>query len=271
MASQLFYRSSAVPIEIRMSQNSQACYGKHAHKEFSIGAVDCGCSYYLNRNTERKIQAGSLVIINPLDIHSCNPIPNTNWSYKMMYVCPEWLGYIQSMVLGKETAHFIPFSVSYSDVTELYIQYQALAEALFLDSDGLEIEEKSISFFSNLFLSSNNLYLEKVAPKMSVAKAYDYIYANFQSDISIKDIAEAAQLSEYHVIHAFRRNYGITPHAMQIVMRINEARIRLRQGGNIAAVASELGFHDQSHFHRHFKKLVAATPAEYKKSVNSTL
>ncbi|MDC9594814.1 helix-turn-helix transcriptional regulator, partial [Xenorhabdus sp. IM139775] len=94
---------------------------------------------------------------------------------------------------------------------------------------------------------------------------YEYICENFRSNISVKDIAIHAQLSEFHIIHAFRKTYGITPHAMQIAMRINEAKILLKQGMKIASVATELGFNDQSHFHRNFKKLVAATPAEYKK------
>ena len=51
---------------------------------------------------------------------------------------------------------------------------------------------------------------------------------------------------------------------MQIAMRINEAKVLLKKGHNIVSVATELGFNDQSHFHRNFKKLVAATPAQYK-------
>ncbi|BET95855.1 AraC family transcriptional regulator [Xenorhabdus taiwanensis] len=267
MTKQKFYRSSAVPIELRSSKNSKACYGKHTHEEFSIGAVDCGYSDYFNSNTERRIQKGSLVIINPLEVHSCNPIPDTNWSYKMLYVCPKWLSYVQSMVVGERITNFIPFSINHTDSPELYIQFQELANTIILDKDRMKTEEKSISFFTNLFSQSNSILLDKVVPKNNVFKAYEYICENFRSNISVKDIAVHSQLSEYHIIHAFRKAYGITPHAMQIAMRINEAKVLLKQGMNIASVATELGFYDQSHFHRNFKKLVAATPAEYKKCI----
>ncbi|WP_422824216.1 helix-turn-helix domain-containing protein [Xenorhabdus thailandensis] len=116
-----------------------------------------------------------------------------------------------------------------------------------------------------MFSQSNSIPLKKVVPKNSVSKAYKYIYENFRSNISVKDIAVHSQLSEYHIIHSFRKAYGITPHAMQIAMRINEAKVLLKQGMDIASIATELGFYDQSHFHRNFKKLVASTPAEYKK------
>ncbi|PHM52798.1 AraC family transcriptional regulator [Xenorhabdus sp. KK7.4] len=265
MTKQKFYHSDTVPIELRSSENSKACYGKHTHEEFSIGAIDCGHSDYFNSNIKRRIQKGSLVIINPLEVHSCSPTPNTNWSYKMMYICPKWLGYVQSMVIGKEVTSFIPFSINYTDDPKLYVQFQELADTIILDNDKMKIEEDSISFFSNLFSQSNAIPFEKVESKNNVSKAYEYICGNFRNNISIKDVAVHSQLSEYHIIHAFRKAYGITPHAMQIVMRINEAKILLRQGMNIASVATELGFYDQSHFHRNFKKLVAATPAEYKK------
>ncbi|OTA19836.1 AraC-family transcriptional regulator [Xenorhabdus beddingii] len=264
MSKPRLYRLSTVPIELRSSKDSKACYGKHTHKEFSIGAVDGGHSVYFNSNTERRIQTGSLVIVNPLEVHSCNPAPDTNWSYKMLYVCPKWLGYVQSMVTGEEVTNFIPFPINYTDDAELYVQFQALANTIIHDRDNMKTEEESIAFFSRLFSQSYSRPLEKAVLKNNISKAYEYLCDNFRSNISVKDIAVHSELSEYHLIHAFRKTYGITPHAMQIAMRINEAKLLLKQGMKIASVATDLGFNDQSHFHRHFKKLVAATPAEYK-------
>ncbi|WP_423803846.1 helix-turn-helix domain-containing protein [Paremcibacter congregatus] len=45
--------------------------------------------------------------------------------------------------------------------------------------------------------------------------------------------------------------------------RINQARKRLAAGEKISNVAYDLGFSDQSHLHRLFKRLVAATPGNY--------
>ena len=56
----------------------------------------------------------------------------------------------------------------------------------------------------------------------------------------------------------------MTPHAYQLARRINKAKTLLRYGTDIASVAVDLGFTDQSHFHRNFKQIVAATPKQYK-------
>lgn len=261
----LFYRSKAVPIELRSATGSNACYGKHTHQEFSIGSVDAGQSLYFNANKEIQIGVGSLVIVNPEDVHSCNPIVNTAWSYKMLYVCPKWLGHIQSMTVDNQSKSFIPFSQIHTSDPEIYQQFQSLATSIQTNSDTMKIEEDCIIFFTRLFHITHNNVLNKPTPRVSIAKAFSYISENYKTCISIKEIAQHSGLSEYHLILAFKQSYGITPHAMQISMRINEAKVMLKSGQDIASVASELGFNDQSHFHRNFKKLVAATPAEYRK------
>ncbi|MCA0935500.1 AraC family transcriptional regulator [Vibrio alginolyticus] len=259
-----FYRSSEVPIELRCSTGTTACYGKHTHDEFSVGSVDGGHSVYFNTNTETQIGTGSLVIVNPRDVHSCNPALDSEWSYKMLYVCPKWLGNIQSMTVHNPSKNFIPFAQIHTDDPTLYCQFQSLVRSIITNTDSMKIEEESIMFFSHLFRETMTGVLNKPAPKINVVKAYRYLCDNFKKSISVKDIALNSGVSEYHLIHAFRKSYGITPHAMQISMRVNEAKALLKKGQDIASVANELGFNDQSHFHRNFKKLVAATPAEYR-------
>lgn len=260
-----FYRSGAVPIELRCSTGTNACYGKHTHEEFSIGSVDGGNSVYFNNNIEMPISEGSLVIVNPLSVHSCNPVTGTNWSYTMLYVCPKWLAYVQSMTVGTPSKSFIPFSQIHTNDPWFYEQFQSLVRSILANIDFMKIEEESIMFFSRLFHETSAKELNKPAAKRNIETAHKYISDHFKESISVKDIALHSGLSEYHLIHAFKKSYGITPHAMQVTMRINEAKALLKKGQAIASIAHDLGFNDQSHFHRNFKRLVAATPAEYRK------
>jgi AraC-like DNA-binding protein len=56
---------------------------------------------------------------------------------------------------------------------------------------------------------------------------------------------------------------GVPPHAYQIQLRIARARHLLALGMPPSAVAAEVGFHDQSHFIRHFKRVLHVTPGEF--------
>jgi len=57
----------------------------------------------------------------------------------------------------------------------------------------------------------------------------------------------------------------MTPHAYQLDLRINRARQLLRRGDAPADVAQQLGFADQSHFHRAFRQRVALTPGAFQR------
>jgi AraC-like DNA-binding protein len=53
------------------------------------------------------------------------------------------------------------------------------------------------------------------------------------------------------------------PHEYQVQVRIMKAKTFLRLGRSISETASLVGFVDQSHFTRHFKRLVGITPGKF--------
>ena len=63
----------------------------------------------------------------------------------------------------------------------------------------------------------------------------------------------------------------MTPYAYLINKRIQYSQQQLKDGASISTVALDTGFADQAHFQRTFKRLVAATPNEYRYSLTSTI
>jgi AraC-like DNA-binding protein len=76
-------------------------------------------------------------------------------------------------------------------------------------------------------------------------------------------VAARAGMSRETLTRRFRRATGLPPHAYRVACRLNEARRRLRLGEPIAGIAADLGFADQSHFGRWFKRAFGATPRSY--------
>ena len=66
-----------------------------------------------------------------------------------------------------------------------------------------------------------------------------------------------------HLVRCFSQTFGIAPHAYVLGRRIEAARQRLLAGEPIARVAASVGFYDQAHFTRHFKRHVGTTPGRY--------
>ncbi|MFW1812960.1 helix-turn-helix transcriptional regulator, partial [Acinetobacter ursingii] len=69
-------------------------------------------------------------------------------------------------------------------------------------------------------------------------------------------------------LRQFKKYVGLPPHAWLVQARLQKARQLLKQGDQIAMVAQQCGFSDQSHFNRHFKKAMGVTPTQYVASLN---
>ncbi len=91
----------------------------------------------------------------------------------------------------------------------------------------------------------------------------ELIHADLDTHLDLRTLLRETGLSRFQVVRAFKRAYGLPPHAYQLCYRIARAKRLLCEGHRPAYVATELCFSDQSHLNRHFKRLLGATPREY--------
>ena len=100
----------------------------------------------------------------------------------------------------------------------------------------------------------------------AVAAALRYIHQNYARELSLNDMAEAAHLSPFHLARLFKQALAISPHQYLIQVRVDSARALLAAGcggRSLAEVASAVGFADQSHLTRHFKRIMGVTPRQF--------
>jgi AraC-like DNA-binding protein len=69
--------------------------------------------------------------------------------------------------------------------------------------------------------------------------------------------------SPSHLVRCFTGTFGIAPHQYVTARRIDAARRLLLDGEPIALVAATVGFYDQAHFTRQFKRHVGIPPGGY--------
>ncbi|HAJ62989.1 MAG TPA: AraC family transcriptional regulator [Cyanobacteria bacterium UBA8543] len=92
----------------------------------------------------------------------------------------------------------------------------------------------------------------------------DYINDNLEHELSLKELAAIAQMSQYHFCRAFKQATRLSPHQYLIQQRVERAKQLLQKGGmSLGAVAIACGFTHQSHLHRHFKRLTGVTPKTF--------
>jgi AraC-like DNA-binding protein len=93
--------------------------------------------------------------------------------------------------------------------------------------------------------------------------ALAFIRSNYGCRITLRVLEEQTGSNSFRIIRAFRRDLGITPHAYLIGLRVARAAELLLEGESAAEIASEVGFVDQSHMTRHFKRVCGKTPSRF--------
>jgi AraC family transcriptional regulator len=104
------------------------------------------------------------------------------------------------------------------------------------------------------------------APPSAVLRAVDLMRRRLAETLTIDELAGAAGLSRFHFARQFKAATGHPPHEYLVRLRVDRAQELQRQHGrswNLAAVAHEVGFSDQSHLTRQFKRVVGVTPGEF--------
>ena len=99
--------------------------------------------------------------------------------------------------------------------------------------------------------------------------ACDYLADRPERNVSLDELAAAAQIGKFRLIRLFRERTGLPPHALQIAHRIRRARRLIEAGEDIASAAAASGFVDQSHLHRHFQRSLGLTPAQYRRRLTT--
>lgn len=99
-----------------------------------------------------------------------------------------------------------------------------------------------------------------------VQKAIGYIQEHFREALTVDLIADYVRLSVPRFIHNFKSQVGITPHAYILSLKINEAKIMLRNCDiPIIDISNELNFSSSNHFAAAFKKHTGYSPTQFRK------
>ena len=94
----------------------------------------------------------------------------------------------------------------------------------------------------------------------------EYIQENLAQNLTLADMAQVVNLSTSHLTRLFKQSQGISLYQYVIQCRIARAKQLLKyQQLTIAEIATQVGFSDQSHLTRHFKRLVGLTPKAFRK------
>lgn len=221
-------------------------------------------------NKRMVFEVNKLFPINSMQRHGPAE-PGTGCRLLGFQVNKNFVDTISYSIYGRKEAFFDNESQSYDHIRpllELFIEESKACQAghqLILETIGTQI-------MVNLFRTvKNNMpplpTLRNSREKENVRRAIDYFMEYYNSDYSLEDVAQVANLSPYHFIRVFKVETGKTPYDYLVDIKIEKAKELLKKGNrklSITQVCFMCGFNNLSHFTAVFKRKTGFTPSEYK-------
>ncbi|GAB3886710.1 bifunctional transcriptional activator/DNA repair enzyme AdaA [Spirosoma agri] len=104
-----------------------------------------------------------------------------------------------------------------------------------------------------------------------IARAIDYLTANFRQQPSLNELAETVNMSEFHFQRLFTEWAGVSPKKFSQYLTLEHAKTRLRTGAPLADTAYEAGLSGTGRLHDLFVTVEGVTPGQFKQAGSGLL
>jgi len=266
--------SSLANAEFLRAEYRAHSFPPHMHEEFAIGFIERGAQAVLQHRKNRFVMPeGTICVINPGHLHEGRGATEVGWDYRMIYISPQDLNAAligtpgtpgMTGAAGSLESRSIFFSDSVIDDPDT-LRLLRIAHLCSESTDASRLEKSSrLTAALHQLVDRHAIACREplVQPAMSAAvkRAREYIDANVTLNPSLDEIASVAALSPFHLLREFRKAVGMAPHAYLIQRRVEQAKHLLLKGRSLRAVAIEIGYADQAHLSREFRRFYGTPP-----------
>lgn len=227
------------------------------------------CKYFLN--------AGDIFVINDHDLHSINGTGNPNMTILLHLSRDFFSRYFKNM------SHCFFVSYEGSEVNPSMENLRKIIAALYSEfnrgHDGYR--ERCIGLCNNIldflydecqfFKYENGIFINNSSVKSTQKKKkrmrelISFLYANYESPISLKDLSQNYQLSTYYLSHAVKAATGLSFQELLGYIRVEKSQLMLiNNNESVPAIAKLVGFTTTEYYRKHFKFWYGKTPEDYR-------
>ncbi|WP_165781255.1 AraC family transcriptional regulator [Streptosporangium minutum] len=262
-----FWRSPGLPgVDLLKARYITHRFSRHVHDGYAIGVILSGVEEFDYRGARHRAGTGNLVLVNPEHVHTGHAGEPGGWAYRMLYPSIEVMADIAAEVTaGRGTPYFPEPVVSHPHATALLRGAHDAAE----HGDGLASSTLARTAFGALLRHHADHRPADARPTKedrAVRRAREILHERLVDPPTLEDLARAVQAKPFTLIRAFKAVTGLPPHAYLNTLRVRRARGLLDSGTPAAQVATDVGFTDQAHLTRHFKRIVGVPPGAYQRA-----
>jgi AraC-like DNA-binding protein len=244
-------------------------FDRHAHETFSIGTTFGGVQSFHCRGARRDSTWGHLMLFNPDEPHDGESGSQAGFAYRMLYISTRSVAQLvdESDRMSHGGASRLSrgfFKDPLISDRDLSVRFAAATDELLSPGNSLQAAEGLSDVLRLIFQRYASVRgvedRRPAAANPRISRVRDVLEARYSEDVTIADVAQVAGMSRVHATRQFTLAYGIPPHLYLNQVRIRHAKRLLLEGVPAATVALDVGFVDQSHFTRRFKRTVGVSP-----------
>ena len=233
----------------------------HAHPAYQIGILEGGRGHAFYRGAHQTL-ADELIVFDSGESHGGRIIGDAGWLRRtFLDVEPFALRRIYGAAAEEAAPTFHFPTLSAPDLSETFADlFTDIREGV----SALEAQERTVDDLSLLLErhADTSLRPRPIGQEpRAVREVRAYLEANLAENVSLETLGEVAQLIWDYLRKAFRRHVGVPPHRYQILLRLERAKHLISRGAPIAQAAVAVGFADQAHLTRAFRRHFEMTPS----------
>ncbi|MFI8280674.1 helix-turn-helix domain-containing protein [Streptomyces sp. NPDC085929] len=245
--------------EVYHARITDHVYPMHTHDSWTLLIVDDGMVRYNLDRHEHGALDQMITLLPPHVPHNGHSVTPTGFRKRVVY--------LDSSQLGDS---LIGLAVDSPVMDDLLLRQRInqLHQALEHTGDELEAESR-LALVSERLRSHLERRFEDHTPTRDAGIAHrlrDLLDEKFVEGVSLQDASAALHVHPAHLVRVFSREFGMGPHQYLTGRRVDLARKLLLAGMTPRLVAASAGFYDQSHFNRHFKRVLGTSPGRYARS-----
>ncbi len=259
--------------EVLHARFTDHAYPPHTHDAWTLFIVDAGgVRYDLDRRT-RSATPAFVSVLPPWVTHDGRAATSSGYRKRVIYLEPDVLG--DARIGRAVDGPVLPDARLRGAVDRLHASLECADDALEAETRLAFVVERIRALLpagSGATDAPAGVVAGPGAPAASdlarpprdLAEALRaFLDDRLTESITMRDAAIDLGASESVLARTFTRNFGIPPHAYVVGRRLDLARDRLLAGEPPATVSADLGFFDQAHLTRAFKRFLGTTPGRY--------
>lgn len=241
----------------------------HFHDEFQIGFSAEGYLENIRRGAREVIAPDRLYFIQPGETHAENALTEDNLELHFVFISQQLMNDIADESANRKQSgvSFANFMIENKFLNKLLLdKFKLLISSL---ENGRSKLEQTGNLFDFVEVAASKFFGEVVetrkkgGEKRLVKVVKEYLSENLSENISLDTLSQKTHTSKFHLLRQFKRETGLTIHRYLVQLRICRAKEFLKSGKSISQTAFELGFNDQAHFSKCFKRFTSQTPGQF--------